>query len=77
MINKPFLVPFSSECSKDIFIPNLTAGKGLVVDFACTCPIQQKHVQSSPQTLSFECNKYAQGVKYDNAFEFTKCIVAN
>ena len=62
---KPFLAPFSSERPADIFIPNFTAGKGLVVDFACTCPIQQKYVRSSFQTLTFACNKYAQEVKYD------------
>ena len=46
---KPFLVPFSSERPAAIFIPNFTAGKGLVVDFACTCPIQQMSVRSSSQ----------------------------
>ena len=62
---KPFLVPFSSERPADIFIPNFTAGKGLVVDFAYTCPIQQKYVRSSSQTLTFAWNKYAQEVNYD------------
>ena len=65
MKEKPFLMPFSSERPADIFIPNFTAGKGLVVDFVCTCPIQQKYVRSSSQTLTFVCNKYAQEVKYD------------
>ena len=65
MKEKPFLMPLSSERPADIFIPNFTAGKGLVVDFACTCPIQQKYVRSSSQTLTFVCNKDAQEVKYD------------
>jgi hypothetical protein len=42
---KPFLLPYSSVRPADIFIPNFSAGKGLVVDFACTCPIQQNYVR--------------------------------
>ena len=37
----------------------------MVVDFACTCPIQQKYVRPASQTVSFTCNKYAQEAKYD------------
>ena len=37
----------------------------MVVDFACTCPIQQKYVCPASQTVSFTCNKYAQEAKYD------------
>ena len=62
---KPFLLPFSSERPADIFVPNFSGGKGLVVDFACTCPIQQKYVRPASQTVSFTCNKYAQEAKYD------------
>ena len=39
----------------DIFVPNFSGGKGLVVDFACTCPIQQKYVRPASQTVSFTC----------------------
>ena len=35
------------------------------MDFACTCPIQQKYVRQASQTLAFACNQYAQVVKYD------------
>ena len=49
---KPFLLPFSSERPADIFVPNFSGGKGLVVDFACTCPIQQKYVRPASQTVS-------------------------
>ena len=62
---KPFLLPYSSERPADIFIPNFSAGKGLVVDFACTCPIQQNYVRQASQTLVFACNQYAQVYKYD------------
>ena len=62
---KPFLLPFSSERSAGIFVPNFSGGKGLVVDFACTFPIQQKYVCPASQTVSFTCNKYTQEAKYD------------
>ena len=35
------------------------------MDFACTCPIQQKCVGLASQTVSFTCNNYAQEAKYD------------
>ena len=62
---KPFLLPYSPERPDGIFIPNFSAGKGLVVDFACTCPNQQNYDCQASQTLAFACNQYAQVFKYD------------
>ena len=59
----PFLLAGSSERPADIFIPNFTHGKGLVIDTAVTCPLQRTFLHNSLQVIGFSCNKYADEVK--------------
>ena len=43
----PFLLAGSSERPADIFIPNFSHGKGLVIDTAVTCPLQRTFLHDS------------------------------
>ena len=63
---KPSLLPNSSEKPADIFVPNFSLGKGLVIDFAVTCPLQNKFLFDASLIQGFACNKYAQVTKIDN-----------
>ena len=47
----PFHIPGSSEKPADVFIPNFSTGKGLVIDIAVTCPLQLKFFLQSPKDL--------------------------
>ena len=60
---KPFLLAGSSEKPADIFIPNFSCGKGLVIDTAVTCPLQKGFVHNSSLAPGYSCNKYAEEVK--------------
>ena len=62
----PFLIPGSSEKPADVFIPNFSSGKGLVIDTAVTCPLQPKFFHNSSISQGFACNEYAQSVKVKN-----------
>ena len=59
----PFLLAGSSERPADIFIPNFSHGKGLVIDTAVTCPLQRTSLHDSSRVAGFSCNKYADEVK--------------
>ena len=59
----PFLLAGSSERPADIFIPNFSHGKGLVIDTAVTCPLQRTFLHDSSRVAGFSCNKYADEVK--------------
>ena len=63
---KPFLISGSSEKPADVFIPNFSSGKGLVIDTAISCPMQQKYVHNSSLIQGFTCNEYAQSIKVKN-----------
>ena len=45
----PHIFPSSSERPADIFVPNFSLGKDLVLDVAVTCPIQHKHLLEAAQ----------------------------
>jgi hypothetical protein len=61
----PFLFSGSSERPADIFIPNYSVGRNLVVDTAVTCPLQSKYVAEASRSPGSSCNSYAQEVKTD------------
>ena len=44
---KAFLFAGSAERPADIFIPNYSCGKSLVLDNAVTCPLQHKYVANA------------------------------
>ena len=46
----PHIFPSSSERPADIFVPNYSLGKDLVLDVAVTCPLQHK-VQLNQRAL--------------------------
>ena len=56
----------ASEKPADVFIPNFSSGKSLVIDTATTCPVQQKYVHNSSLIQGFICNEYAQSIKVKN-----------
>ena len=66
MKEKPFLISGSSEKPADVFIPNFSSGKGLVIDTAISCPMQQKYVHNSSLIQGFTCNEYVQSIKVKN-----------
>ena len=49
----PFLLAGSSERPADIFIPNFSHGKGLVIDTAVTCPLQRTSLHDSSRVAGF------------------------
>ena len=53
----------SAERPADIFIPNYSCGKSLVLDNAVTCPLQHKYVVNAAQSAGFACNDYADEIK--------------
>ena len=62
----PHIFPSSSERPADIFVPNYSLGKDLVLDVAVTCPLQHKYYHSAAQSAGFACNTYADEVKIKN-----------
>ena len=62
----PHIFPSSSERPADIFVPNYSLGKDLVLDVAVTCPLQHKHLLETAQTAGFACNEYAEQIKIKN-----------
>ena len=62
----PHIFPSSSERPADIFVPNFSLGKDLVLDVAVTCPLQHKHLLETAQTAGFACNEYAEQIKIKN-----------
>ena len=62
----PHILPSSLERPADIFVPNFSLGKDLVLDAAVTCPLQHKHLLQAAQTAGFTCNDYAEQVKIRN-----------
>ena len=60
---KAFLFAGSAERPADIFIPNYSCGKSLVLDNAVTCPLQHKYVVNAAQSAGFACNDYADEIK--------------
>ena len=50
----------------DIFVPNFSLGKGLVLDVAVACPLQHKHLLEAAQIAGFTCNDYAEQIKIKN-----------
>ena len=60
---KAFLFAGSAERPADIFIPNYSCGKSLVLDNAVTCPLQHKYVVNAAQSTGFACNDYADEIK--------------
>ena len=62
----PHIFPSSSERPEDIFVPNYSLGKDLVLDVAVTCPQQHKYYHSAAQSAGFACNTYADEVKIKN-----------
>ena len=47
----------------DIFVPNFSLWKDLVLDVAVTCPLQHKHLLEAAQTAGFTCNDNAEQIK--------------
>ena len=63
MKEKAFLFAGSAERLANIFIPNYSCGKSLVLDNAVTCPLQHKYVVNAAQSAGFACNDYADEIK--------------
>ena len=63
---KPNLFSYSSEKPADVFVPNYTCGKDLVLDVAVTCPLQHKYLHDASVIAGFACNDYAVQVKMKN-----------
>ena len=49
-----------------MFSYQTSSGKGLVIDTAISCPLQQKYVHNSSLIQGFTCNEYAQSIKVKN-----------
>lgn len=60
------LFSYSSEKPADVFVPNYTCGKDLVLDVAVTCPLQHKYLHDASVIAGFACNDYAVQVKMKN-----------
>jgi len=63
---KPYLLPNTSERPADVFVPNYSFGKDLVLDVAITCPLQHKYLNDASATAGFACNDYAENIKQKN-----------
>jgi len=59
---KGILFAGSTERPANIFIPNYSCGKSLVLDIA-TCPLQHKCVVNAAQSAGFACNNYLDEIK--------------
>ena len=53
---KPYLLPNTSERPADVFVPNYSFGKDLVLDVAITCPLQHKYLHDASVTTGFVMN---------------------
>jgi len=63
---KPYLLPNTSERPADVFVPNYSFGKDLVLDVAITCPLQHKYLNDASAIAGFACNDYAENIKQKN-----------